>query len=108
MAGAVELAGLAFKAAEYDFGALMDLPQALLSRGDRHGVRLLIAPTNALPDAALDAILGWRLGQYLLTRFYDSDVVAQRDMLREDRSGVHDGDVHGLAIDTDGGLLTYL
>ena len=108
MAGAVELAGRAFKAAEYDFGALMDLPRALLSRGDRHGVRLLIAPTNALPDAALDAILGWRLGQYLLTRFYDSDVVAQRDMLREDRSGVHDGDVHGLAIDTHGGLLTYL
>ena len=103
-----QLADRAFRAAEYDFSRLMDIPEALLSRRDRHGVRLLIAPTRALPDAALDAILSWRLGQYLLTRFYDADVVAAQNMVREDAKGVHEGDIHGLAIDTDGGLLTYL
>jgi hypothetical protein len=108
MADADQLAARAFRSAEYDFSPLMDLPQALLHRADRHGVRLLIAPTFALPDAALDAILSWRLGQYLLARFYDSHVVADQGMVREDASGMHDADVHGLAIDSDGGLLTYL
>jgi hypothetical protein len=108
MADPDQLAAQAFRAAEYDFSQLMDLPDALMHRADRHGVRLLIAPTFALPDAALDAILSWRLGQYLLTRFYDSDVVAERGLVREDSSGVHSADVHGLAIDAEGGLLTYL
>jgi hypothetical protein len=108
MADPDELATRAFRAAEYDFSQLMDLPDALMRRADRHGVRLLIAPTFALPDAALDAILSWRLGQYLLTRFYDSEVVAGQGLIREDRSGVHPADVHGLAIDAEGGLLTYL
>src|SRR5258708_31370342 len=108
MADPEQLAARAFRAAEYDFSRLMDLPDALMSRADRHGVRLLIAPTFALPDAALDAILSWRLGQYLLTQFYDADVVASKAMTREDASGVHAADVHGLAIDADGGLLTYL
>ena len=108
MADAKQLAARAFKAGEYDFSRLMDLPQALMHRADRHGVRLLIAPTFALPDAALDAILSWRLGQYLLTRFYDVDVVADQGLVREDAASVHAADVHGLAIDPDGGLLTYL
>jgi hypothetical protein len=108
MADADQLAARAFRGAEYDFSQLMGLPQALMSRPDRHGVRLLIAPTFALPDAALDAILSWRLGQYLLTRFYDADVVASQAMVREDASGVHAADVHGLAIDKEGGLLTYM
>src|SRR3989442_173270 len=108
MADAKQLAARAFKAAEYDFSRLMDVPQALMHREDRHGVRLLIAPTFALPDAALDAILSWRLGQYLLTRFYDADVVADQGLVREDAATVHAADVHGLAIDPDGGLLTYL
>src|SRR5487761_133716 len=99
MADPDQLAARAFRGAEYDFSRLMDIPEAMLSRGDRHGVRLLIAPTFALPDAALDAILSWRLGQYLLTRFYDSKVVAERALTREDPSGVHASDVHGLAID---------
>ena len=108
MADAKQLAARAFRAADYDFSGLMDLPQALMQRGDRHGVRLLIAPTFALPDAALDAILSWRLGQYLLTRFYDADVVAEQGLVREDAASVHAADVHGMAIDADGGLLTYL
>jgi len=108
MADAKQLVARAFKAAEYDFSRLMDLPQALLRREDRQGVRLVIAPTFALPDAALDAILSWRLGQYLLTRFYDADVVAEQGLVREDAATVHAADVHGLAIDPDGGLLTYL
>jgi hypothetical protein len=103
-----ELAARAFRGAQYDFSRLMDLPQALISRPDRHGVRLLIALTRDLPDSALEAILSWRLGQYLLTRFYDAQVVEDRNMRREDASGVHDTDVHGLAIDADGDLLTYL
>lgn len=108
MADADELAAQAFRSAEYDFSRLLDLPDALMRRADRHGVRLLIAPTFALPDAALDAILSWRLGQYLLTRFYDPDVVAAQGLVREDATGVHATDVHGMAIDAEGGLLTYL
>ncbi len=108
MADPNQLAERAFRGAEYDFGQLQSLPGALYERPDRGGVRLLIAPTFALPDPALDAILGWRLGQYLLTRFYDAGVVEGRGMMREDRTGVHPGDVHGLAIDAEGGLLTYL
>jgi hypothetical protein len=108
MADPDQLAARAFRRAEYDFSRLMDLPDALMSRADRHGVRLLIAPTFALPDAALDAILSWRLGQYLLTRFYDPEVVTAQAMVREDATGVHAADVHGLAIDAEGGLLTYL
>src|SRR5258708_9504795 len=86
----------------------MGIPDALMSRADRHGVRLLIAPTLALPDSALDAILSWRLGQYLLTRFYDAKVVWDEGILGEDAGGVHDADVHGLAIDAEGDLLTYM
>jgi hypothetical protein len=108
MADPDQLAARAFRAAEYDFSQLMDLPEALMRRSDRHGVRLLIAPTFALPDAALDAILSWRLGQYLLTRFYDPDVVSDQNLVKEDSAGVHAADVHGLAIDADGALLTYL
>jgi hypothetical protein len=93
MSSVEQLADRAFRAAEYDFGRLLDTPGALLSRGDRQGVRLLVAPTLALPDAALDAILAWRLGQYLLTGFYDAEVVAGRGMVREDSAGVHPGDV---------------
>ncbi len=103
-----QLAAQAFRSAEYDFAGLMGIPDALMSRADRHGVRLLIAPTFALPDSALDAILSWRLGQYLLTRFYDAKVVSDEGLLREDARGVHDADVHGLAIDAEGGLLTYM
>ena len=108
MPDAEELARRAFKASEFDFGALMDLPQALFRRADRRGIRLLIAPTRALPAGALDAILSWRLGQYLLTRFYDAGFVERHELVREDAGGVHDADVHGLAIDADGALVTYL
>jgi hypothetical protein len=108
MPTAEELAHRAFRAAEYDFSRILDLPGALFTRGERGGVRLLIAPTTVFPDAALDAILAWRLGQYLLTGFYDAQVVESAEMVREDAAGVHDRDIHGLAIDTDGGLLTYL
>src|SRR5256885_16668188 len=108
MADAKQLAARAFKAAEYDFSRLMDVPQALMHREDRHGVRLLIAPTFALPDAALDAILSWRLGQYLLTRFYDADVIADQNLVREDAPTVHSTHVHSIAIDADRELLTHL
>ena len=91
MSGAGHLAERAFRAAAYDFGRLLDSPGALLSRGDRQGVRILVPSTDALPDQALDAILAWRLGQYLLTGFYDQEVVAGQGLIREDRSGVHAG-----------------
>ena len=102
------LAERAFRAAAYDFGRLLALPDRLYARDDRHGVRLLVAPTRALPVEALDAILAWRLGQYLLTGFYDPEVVEAAGMIREDAGAVHDDDYHGLAIDAEGGLITYL
>lgn len=108
MATAQELADRAFRAADYDFGPALGVPGTLYTRGDRGGVRLLIAPTSALPDAAIDAVLAWRLGQYLTTGFFDAEAIANADLVREDPSSVHPGDIHGLAIGADGELLTYL
>jgi hypothetical protein len=102
------LAERAFAAAGYDFSSLFGLPGLMLERAPRRGVGIVVARTTELPPAALDAILAWRLGQYLLTGFYDTAVVAGEDMAREPRDDVHDGDVHGLAIDPDGSLCAYL
>jgi hypothetical protein len=105
---AAALAERAFGAAGYDFSALFGRPGLMLERPHRRGVGIVVARTTELPPAALDAILAWRLGQYLLTGFYDTAVVAREDMTREPRDEVHDGDVHGIAIDPDGGLCAYL
>jgi hypothetical protein len=102
------LAERALAAAAYDFGALFGRPGLMLERPARRGVGIIVAQTTALPDDALEAILAWRLGQYLLTGFYDHAVVAEEGMVREPRGDVHDGDVHGIAIDPDGGICAYL
>ena len=102
------LAERAFAASNYDFRVLFGIPGLMLERPHRRGVGIVVARTTQLPSAALDAIRAWRLGQYLLTGFYDPAVVAREDMIREPRADVHDGDVHGMAIDPDGGLCAYL
>lgn len=61
-----------------------------------------------LPPAALDSILSWRLGQYLLTGFYDPEVIAGARMTAEPSDLVSDRDVHGLAVDVHGDLAAYL
>lgn len=93
---------------EYDFGALQGSAALLFDRPRRRGVRVLAARTTALPDEALDAILAWRLGQYVLTGFYDSEIVAAHGMANEPRDSIHDQDIHFLAVDDDGGLLAYI
>ena len=103
-----ELAARALAAGAYDFSPLLASPAALLARPERHGVRLAVLPTTGMPDAALDALLAWRLGQYLLTDFYDPSGVATMGMLGEPRESVHDRDLHALAIDDSGQLLCYL
>ena len=103
-----QLAGRALAAGAYDFSRLLAVPGALLTQAARHGVRLVVVPTAGMPEPALDALLAWRLGQYLLTGFYDADGVAARGMTGEPRETVHDRDLHALAIDDDGQLLCYL
>ena len=103
-----DLAARAFTAGAYDFTPLLNAPGALLSRPARHGVQLVVLPTVAIPDAALSALLAWRLGQYLLTGFYDAVAVAQRGMTGEFREQVHARDLHALALDDGGQILCYL
>jgi hypothetical protein len=70
-------------------------------------VRVLVVPTSGLAEPALDAILAWRLGQYLLTGFYDAHGVQEAGMRGESRALVGSDDLHALAIDSSGQLLCY-
>jgi hypothetical protein len=103
-----QLAERAFRAAEYDFSRLLTPAGRIETRPERHGLRLAIASTRELPDGALDALLAWRLGQYLLTGFYDPARVQELGMAREPSESVHAGDWHALAIDGEGELVCYL
>ena len=91
----------------YDFGTLFDASGALVAKPERHGVRVLVLPTSALPEPALDAILAWRLGQYVLTGFYDVDGLRASGLRGESRDLVGSEDLHALAVDRDGALLCY-
>jgi hypothetical protein len=101
------LAHLVLRDARYDFGTVQRSSSVLVSRPDRHGVRVLVVPTSGLPEPALEAILAWRLGQYLLTGFYDADGVHKTGMRGESRALVGSDDLHALAIDSKGQLLCY-
>jgi len=92
----------------YDFTPVLNTPGALLNHPSRHGVRLVVLPTPAIPDAAMSALLAWRLDQYMVTGFYDTAAIAQRGMSGEPRDQVHDRDVHALALDDEGQILCYL
>src|SRR6266851_4258370 len=88
------LAHLVLRDARYDFGSVQRSSSALVSRPDRHGVRVLVVPTSGLPEPALEAILAWRLGQYLLTGFYDADCVQRAGLQGESRALVGSDDLH--------------
>ena len=79
----VAVADRVFKASEYDFGALDGNSALLLEQPRRRGVRIFAARTSSLPDDAVDAIMAWRLGQYLLTGFYDAGIVTDSGMMTE-------------------------
>src|SRR5712691_6226038 len=102
------LAARILRGSEYDFASLRGSPALMLDRPPRRGVTVIAARTTDLPDEALDAILAWRLGQYVLTGFYDPGIVAATGMTNEPRDSVHDQDIHFLALDDDGGLLAYI
>src|SRR5438093_7969115 len=74
------LADRILRGSEYDFGSLQGTPTLILDRPRRRGVRVMAARTTALPDEAVDAILAWRLGQYVLTGFYESKIVTEARM----------------------------
>ena len=97
----------AIAAASYDFNRL-DPRDLELDRPSRRGIRVMVARTTQLPDDALDAILAWRLAQYLLTGFFDEAVVDASRIEREPQESVHDGDLHLLAIEDGGELHAYL
>ena len=97
----------ALAAAEFDFRRI-DGSGLELDRPSRRGIKVMAARTTQLPSDALDAILAWRLAQYLLTGFFDEAVVDAASMVREPQESVHDGDLHLLAIEDGGELHAYL
>lgn len=107
-APAQSTADRAFRASQFDFSSLHRLPGVILSQPPRHGVSLLVVATAGLPEPAIDALLAWRLGQYLLAGFYDAHRVAELGMMGEPRESLHAGDWHALALDGDGQLICYL
>src|SRR5205823_158380 len=68
------------RGAEYDFGSLQASPALVLDRPARRGVRVMAAQTSRLPHDVVDALLGWRLGQYVLTGFSDTEIVTELGM----------------------------
>ena len=102
------LASRVLRSAKHDHSDLLGSPEAVVTRPDRHGVRVVVAPTSAFSEPALDALLAWRLGQYLLTGFYDPAIVSARGMRGEDRGDVNADDLHALAIDHRGAILCYV
>jgi len=105
--GSSALAARVLRAADAcDFGDALD--HAAFQRPDRHGVRTLIVSTTDLGEDLLGALLAWRLGQYLLTGFYDERAVAELGWTGEPRETVHAQDLHALAIDRRGRILCYV
>jgi hypothetical protein len=102
------LAGRILRGSEYDFASLRGGASLLLDRPPRRGVAIIAARTTALPDKALDAILAWRLGQYVLTGFYDPQIVAATGMASEPRDSVHKHDIHFMAVGDEGELIAYV
>ena len=92
----------------YDFGRLSEGSRALTAQPERHGVRVVVLPTDGMPEPAIEALLAWRLGQYLLAGFYDAERLNQLQWRREPRELVGPHDLHALAIDKYGSLLCYL
>jgi hypothetical protein len=101
------LAERALRGADYEWDRLFE------TRGDgvihagppRHGIRCLVVRDRALPDAARDALLAWRLAQYLLVNFYDTALVAGWRVPREPREWIGPDDSHALAFDAAGRLV---
>jgi len=102
-----ELAHQVLDGATFDFGRLLRAANVLVAQPDRHGVRVVVLPTSALPEPALRAILAWRLGQYLLTGFYDAEGVRRASLRGESQELVGPDDLHALAIDHAGAILCY-
>jgi hypothetical protein len=71
-------------------------------------VRVVVLPTEALPESAIEALLAWRLGQYLLTGFYDPGRIEQLGWRGEPRELVGPDDLHAFAVDRSGDVLCYV
>jgi hypothetical protein len=102
------LAERALRAADYDWERLFEVTgRGLLFAGQpRHGVRCLVVRDDAMPAAARDALLAWRLAQYLLVNFYDTGLVAQWEVLREP-CAIGSQDSHAMAFDAGWRLVAY-
>ncbi len=104
--GRGSLADRVLRSADRDFAGALD--RARLARPDRHGVRTAVLTSEDLGAELLDALLAWRLGQYLITGFYDQSLVEQLRWSGEPRAGVHPRDLHALALDRRGRILAYV
>src|SRR3954453_19069936 len=69
----------------YDFGPLCESSSAFTAQPERRGVRVVVLPTDGLPEPAIEALLAWRLGQYLLAGFYDAERTTQLRWRHEPR-----------------------
>ncbi len=108
-AEARQLAERALRGAEYEWERLLHIPgEGVIFAGrPRRGVRCLVVRDEAMPDAARDALLAWRLAQYLLVNFYDTRQVTTWRATREPREWIGHRDSHALAFDADWRLVAY-
>ena len=104
-----QLAERALRGAQYDWeGTTGRGGEGVIAAGQlRHGIRCLVVRDDALTDAARDALLAWRLAQYLLVNFYDTRLVAGWVPLREPREWVGPRDCHAMAFDPAWQLVAY-
>lgn len=103
------LAERALRGADYEWERLLQAHgDSLIHAGaPRQGIRCLVVRDRALADAARDALLAWRLAQYLLVNFYDTARVAGWRELREPREWIGPDDSHAMALDAGGRLVAY-
>jgi len=83
-------------------------PGTLYRQPERHGVTVVAVPTIALDPNVVDALLRFRLAQYLDIGFIDQQVVYEQRMRTEPASVVAPGDIHLVAgVPATGEVLCY-
>lgn len=83
-------------------------PDALYHQPGRHGIAVVAVATTGLPRDAIDALLRFRLAQYLDIGFIDPQAVYQQQMRTEPAAVVQQGDIHLVAgVAATGEVLCY-
>ena len=74
---------------------------------DRHGIHVVVLPTEALGEERLTALLRYRFAQYLALGFVDPALAFEQGMEHEPAAAVSPSDLHYIATAGDGEILSY-